>query len=235
MGDRPWIPFDEFVESLRVDGSGVVVNGAPEEVLLYPRLGSGAVFGMALAFWRWRRAARWRLRAAAVDTILVWDEAIAALCCLAVPRGVTVDWIAGEPEGQRAYQRARRWFVTRNTRRVEFPFDDTTSRRDGTTVDGWVVFGSERDVPARTLRRLRARAEERPALALVFDARRHDEVMPATLAALVEACDPQSVWWVGGDEWIRRLGGLPDEAVDPAFSGTPDHRHLTMRDRWRAL
>lgn len=236
IGERPWVAMSEFAARLARDGNDVIVNGDPDEVLpaltpLPPRLGSVVnsapvlLAWLARMMWHWRRTARRSLRAAGVDRILVWDDVLAMLCCLARPRGVEVMWAAGAPEGKRLHQRVLRAAVARRAERVTSAWDDDAPVSNASLIPGWVVFGSARTPDAATLTKLRERAAGEPALALVFDARRHDDVQPATMSALVEACDPRAVWWVGDDEWVARLGGVPADAVDPCHDGELDHRH----------
>jgi hypothetical protein len=93
-------------------------------------------------------------------------------------------------------------------------------------VDAWVVFGSARVPSLASLALLRARASQQPAAALVFDSRDHDAVNADCLELLCDAAQPRAVWWVGDDEWVRRLGGVAAEAVDPSDGIDVDHRHL---------
>jgi hypothetical protein len=239
IGARPWMPMDELVAELEAIGHEVVVNGDPQFVLpmpesVPPRLGAFVSSAPGLASWwsrmfvRWRRTARRSLERSGIDQVLVWDDLLALLCCLARPRGVEVLWVDAPPEGDRRYQRLLRTVVTRLVDRV-VTAPAPVARRDATpTVDGWVVFGSSRPVTHASLARLRARAAVEPALALLFDARTHDEVMPAAIDALVEAANPRAVWWVCDDEWVARLGGLPRAVVDVSDDVEPDHRHLRM-------
>jgi hypothetical protein len=234
MGDRPWMPMADFVESLRSAGHDVLLDGDREDVLLRPQLPT-RVPRAVVALLRWRRAARERLREAAVDEILVWDHIVALLCCAARPRRAEVVWVPSASGGTRVLDRVARAALRRWVNRIHSTWDDHAATDNAARVPGWVVFGNEHTVRPLALAELRARAEVAPPLALVFDARQRDEVAPAAMDALVAACNPSAVWWAGDDEWVRRLGGVPDEAVDAAFTGTPDHRHAQMRDRWTAL
>jgi hypothetical protein len=234
MGAAPWVPLAEYVAARRAAGDDVIVNADPRDVLAFPSPSPG--IGRAIVgWWRWRRGARRRLRHSGIDRIVVWDEVVAVLCCAARPKGVAVEWCAGSGAATTASERAVRAVVTRWADRVEQPADEPTRDDGGAGVSGWVVFGGASAPGAAALTALRARAAREPALALVFDARQRDTVAPAVIAALVEACDPRAVWWVGDDEWVRRLGGVPDEALDPHFDGTTDHRHARMGAGWRAV
>lgn len=134
MGDRPWIPIDELVEQLAAGGRDPILNAEVDGVIpslepLAPRLGTWVNSLPCVSVWmtrmlvRWRRAARQRLRAADVESILVWDEVMALLCCLARPRGVEVVWVPGPPEGTRLYERVRRATVRRWVDRVATEWD----------------------------------------------------------------------------------------------------------------
>ncbi|HUR78328.1 MAG TPA: hypothetical protein VMZ22_10300 [Acidimicrobiales bacterium] len=253
IGARPWISMDELVDSLTAIGHEVIVNGEPDDVVptlkpLPSRLGAFVNSAPSLVAWllrmllRWRRTARRSLIRSGVDQILVWDEVLALLCRMARPRGVEVVWIVGPPEGSRSYQRALRAAVARTVDRVvtswhgEKRFADQHEaivrmpvrrpKSDTALLDGWVVFGSEHELTDASLQRLRARAARQPAMALVFNARDHDRIMPGRMDALCEAAQPSAVWWSGGDEWITRLGGIPAEAIDPHDDLQLDHRHL---------
>ena len=244
---------DELVADLSALGYEVVVNGEPDDLMpslkpLPSRLGSLVNSLPSLVAWllrmllRWRRDARRGLKRAGVEQILVWDEVLALLCRLARPRGVRVVWVVGPPEGSRIHQRALRAAVARSVDRVvtswhgEKRFADAREvvvplplpPADRPRVGGWVVFGSARATTEASLQRLRQRAAREPASALVFNARDHDTLMPAAVDALVAAANPSAVWWVGDDEWVMRLGGVPNAAVDPSDDFDLDHRHLRV-------
>ena len=171
--------------------------------------------------------------------VLVWDPILAALYRFAWPPGVELVWVLPPPEGRRLYQRLMRHLsvLTMDRIIVSHVGQSVYARAHETVVlpptkaepiellDAWVVLASDRPPSAEALAALARRAKEQPAAAVLLDSRDHDQLHPDAVEVVRSAAEASRVWWVGDREWMRRLGGVPRDVVDPSAELVPDHRH----------
>lgn len=261
IGARPWVTAEELIADLRAIGHDVVVNAGRSDLVvpypepLPPRVGTFVniaprlVWWLVGMLWRWRRQVRAALAGGAFTHVLVWDPALAALYRFARPAGVELIWVLPAPEGDRLYQRVMRLITARAVDRVVITNagDRRLAGRRATLVppstvverapllDAWVVLGSDRPPSPASLAALAARAARQPAAAMLFDARDHDRLTPDAVEAVRVAAGAARVWWVGDNEWVSWLGGVPREAVDPSHGLVPDHRHTGVLNRGATL